>query len=209
MRVAIFGATGRTGQRLVEEALGRDFEVSALARDPEKLGGGRGRLVVVHGDVLDPGPVQTVVTGADAVLVALGHTKTSTGDIQEKGTKNIVDAMRAHGVRRVVSLTGAGVRDPEDRPKLLDKLIVSVLRRVQPEVLRDAERHAEVLRSSGLDWTVVRGPVLTDSEKKGAYRVGYVGKNSGTRISRADIAAFMLDQVSDPAYVGQAPMLSY
>lgn len=71
------------------------------------------------------------------------------------------------------------------------------------------ERHAEVLRHSGLDWTIVRGPILNDGGKTGEYRVGYVGKNSSTKISRADVADFMIRQLDDDSHLGQAPMVSY
>ncbi|MBA3424639.1 MAG: NAD(P)-dependent oxidoreductase [Rubrobacteraceae bacterium] len=209
MRVVVFGASGRTGRRLVEGALRRGHEVTAFVRDPSKLSLEHERLRVVGGDVMDAAAVEDAVAGRDAVLVALGHTKTSAKDVQLVGTRNIVGAMQRHGVRRIVSLTGAGVRDPEDQPKLFDRAITGLLRRLQRDVLEDAERHAEVIKNSGLEWVIVRGPVLTDGERKGGYRVGYVGKNSGTRISRADIADFMLDQLEDDVHLGRMPMVSY
>lgn len=209
MRLVIFGATGRTGRPLVAQALEKGHEVVAFARNPSKLGVSNGRLAVVEGDVTDPAAVERAVAGAEAVLISLGHTKTSTKDVQTTGTENIVRAMNKHGVRRLVSLTGAGVRDPRDEPRLFDKAITALLKLLQKDVLEDAERHARVIEKSGLDWVIVRGPVLTDGERKGAYRVGYVGKNSGTKISRADVADFMLRQVEDDTYLHQKPMISY
>ncbi|WP_207955773.1 NAD(P)-dependent oxidoreductase [Rubrobacter marinus] len=129
--------------------------------------------------------------------------------MQERGTEHIVAAMKQHGVRRLVSLTGAGVRDPGDRPKLVDRVFSGLLKVLQRDVLEDAERHAEVVRRSGLDWVIVRAPRLTDGAATGEYRVGSVGENSGTKISRADVAGFMLRELTDDSYVGQAPMVSY
>ena len=209
MEVVIFGSTGRTCRRLVEKALDLEHEVTAFARDPAKLDISHEKLGVVRGDVTDAEQVDKAVAGQDAVLSALGHTRTSAKDVQEQGTRHIVEAMKRHGVRRIVSLTGAGVRDPREEPKLLDKAIVFLLKRFQRDVLEDAGRHAEVLRRSGLDWTIVRGSVLGDGDRTGEYRVGYVGKNSGTKISRADVADFMLKQLEDNFYLGQAPMVSY
>ena len=146
MRVAIFGATGRTGRHLVEQALKEGHEVTALVRDYSRMKTPHERLRVVRGDVLDPARVEEAVAGANAVLIALGHTKTSTKDVQTRGTKNIVVAMKKHGVSRLVSLTGAGVRDKEDRPKLIDKAIVSLLKRLQRDVLEDAQQHVEVIK---------------------------------------------------------------
>lgn len=209
MKVAIFGATGRTGRHLVEGALREGHEVVALVRDPGKLATRREGLRVVEGNVLISSRVEETVAGVDAVLSALGHTRTSTKDVQARGTAHIVAAMKDHGVRRLVSLTGAGVRDPEDRPKLVDRAFSGALKLLQRDVLEDAERHAEVVKGSGLDWVIVRAPRLTDGPATGEFRVGSVGKNSGTKISRADVAGFMLRQLTDDTYVGKAPMIGY
>lgn len=209
MKVAIFGATGRTGRPLVEQALVAGHEVRALVRDPSKLPISHERLAAIRGDVLDAAKVEEVVAGTDAVLSALGQTKTSPKDVQTRGTENIVAAMRRHGVRRLVSLTGAGVRDTRDEPKIADKVITFLLKRLQPDVLEDGVRHAEVIEASGLEWVIVRGPRLTEGPRKGVYRVGMVGKNSGTQISRADLAEFMLDQLTVDTHLRQMPMVSY
>jgi putative NADH-flavin reductase len=209
MRVAIFGASGRTGRPLVQQALAAGHGVRALVRDPSKLREGHERLVVIRGDVLDASKVEETVVGTDAALSALGQTKGSTKDVQTGGTENIVAAMEKHGVRRLVSLTGAGVRDERDEPKLMDRAITFLLRRLQPDILEDGVRHAEVIRASGLEWVIVRGPRLTEGPKKGEYRVGMVGKNSGTRISRADLAEFMLGQLTADTHLRRMPVVSY
>jgi putative NADH-flavin reductase len=211
MKIAIFGATGKVGQHLVDQALERGDEVTAFVRDPSsKLTMQRHeRLKVVQGDVQNPKDVEQAVIGTNALLSALGHTKTSSKNVLTEGIKNIVAAMNKHGVRRLVSLTGAGVRDPKDEPKLIDKIIGSLLKFVQRDLLEDAIGHARVIQESDLDWVIVRAPVLNEGEKKGEYRVGYVGKESGSRLSRADLADFMLKQTTDDTYLHQAPMVSY
>ncbi len=210
MRVAIFGTTGKVGKHLLDQALQRGDEVTALVRDPSKLKTQRHeRLKVVQSDVLDAKEVEQAVIGTDAVLSALGHTKISSKDVLSEGIKNIVAAMNKHGVRRLVSLTGAGVRDPKDEPKLVDSIIGSLLKLLQRDLLEDSIGQARVIQQSGLDWVIVRAPVLTEGEKKGEYRIGYVGKESGTKLSRADVADFMLKQTTDDTYLRQAPMGSY
>ena len=209
MKLAVFGASGRTGKPLVEQALTAGHEVTAFVRDAMKLNMSHEKLTVLEGDVKDSAKVHEAVAGTDAVLSALGHTKSSAKDVQTVGTQNIVAAMKEAGVRRLVSLTGAGVSDPEDEPKLFDKAITTLLKLFQKDVLEDGENHARVIEKSGLDWVIVRGPMLTEGEKKGEYRVGYVGKNSGTKISRSDVADFMLRQTEDDSYLGQKPMVSY
>ena len=210
MKIAIFGATGKVGRHLVDQALERGDRVTAFVRDPSKLTMQRHeRLKVVQGNVQNPKDVEQAVAGTDAVLSVLGQTKTSSEDVLTEGIKNIVAAMNKHGVRRLVSLTGAGVRDPKDEPKLVDRVIGSLLKLLQRDLLEDALGAARVIQESDLDWVIVRAPVLNEGEKKGEYRVGYVGKESGTRLSRADLAGFMLEQTTDDTYLHQAPMVSY
>lgn len=143
------------------------------------------------------------------MVSALGHAKGTPDDVQTRGTENIVRAMKEHGVGRLVSLTGAGVRAEGDEPKLVDKVFAFLLGTLQRGVLEDAKNHVGVVRESGLEWVIVRGPRLTEGEKRGGYRVGLVGKNSGTRISRADLAEFMLDQLTSNDHVRRMPVVSY
>ncbi len=208
MKLAIFGASGRTGRPLVQQALDAGNTVTALVRTPATFPVQHEQLTLVQGDAMDPVVVEKVVQGADAVLSTLGQTKNSLPDMQTVATKNILAAMQKFGVTRFVSLTGAGVDAPEDRPKLINHVIKFALKTMSGKVLKDAEQHAEVLRSSDVDWTIVRGPVLNEGPYTGKYRVGWVGVNTGTRISRADVADFMLKQVRDTTYLRQAPMIS-
>jgi putative NADH-flavin reductase len=209
MKLTIFGASGRTGRPLVEQALAAGYEVTAFVRDPARLPISDARLHVVQGDVMNAAQVDEAVRGADAVLSVLGHAKGSPKNMQTVATENIVAAMKKHGVRRLISLTGAGVKDPQDQPKLVDHAIRGLLVLLQKDVLRDAEQHARVIQQSDLDWTIVRGPRLNEGPRTGTYRVGMIGKNSGTLVSRADLADFMLKHVDDTTYLGQAPVVSY
>ncbi len=208
MRLAIFGATGRTGRPLVEQALAAGYDVVALARTPAKLPLSDARLTVIQGDATDPAAVAAVVRGADAVISVLGQSAGSPPDLQTVAMRHIVAAMRQHGVKRLVSLTGAGVDAPQDRPTLLNHLIKLALRLLSGRVLRDALGHAAVIEQSGLDWTIVRAPMMTDGPRAGSYRVGWVGVNTGPRVARADVAAFLLAQVTDTTYLRQMPMVS-
>ena len=208
MKLAIFGATGRTGIPLVKQALAAGYDVTALVRTPEKMPIKDARLTLVQGDAMNATDVDKVVQGADAVLSALGQTKNSPLNMQTVSTRNIIAAMKKYGVKRLVSLTGAGVDAPQDKPKLPNHLIKFLLKVLSGKVLKDAEGHAEVIRNSDLDWVIVRGPMLNEGPHTGKYRVGWVGINTGTRISREDVADFMLRQVTDTSHLQQAPMIS-
>ncbi len=208
MKLAIFGATGRTGRPLVERALAEGHDVVALARTPAKLPLADARLTVVQGDATDPAAVENVVRGADAVISVIGQAKGSPHDLQTAATRTIVNAMRAHGVKRLVSLTGAGVDAPQDRPTLMNHAIKLALKTLSGHVLRDAVGHVAIIQGSGLEWIIVRAPMLTEGARVGSYRVGWVGVNTGARIARADLADFLLKEVTDTTYLRQLPMVS-
>ncbi len=208
MELAVFGASGRTGRPLVQQALDAGHDVIALVRTPATFPIKHERLTVVQGDALNASDVDEVVQGADAVLSVLGQSKNSPKDLQTVATKNIVAAMETYGITRFVSLTGAGVDAPQDKPKFINHVIKFALKTLQGAVLADAEQHVKVLQASQLDWVIVRGPMLTEGPYTGKYRVGWVGVNTGTRISRADVADFMLKQVTDNTYIHKAPMVS-
>jgi len=207
--IALFGATGKTGRRVLKRAIDAGYDVRALVRDPAKLAATSDRLTVIRGDVLDAASVDQTIAGSDAVLAVFGHVKGSPPTPQADGTRHIVEAMRAHGVRRIVTLSGGGLRaDGHDQPKAADKVIRFLLKTLSGPVLADAEQHLAVLEDSGLDWTVVRGPRLTESPGDGVYRVGWVGVGTGTQISRDDLADFILTQVDDRRFVQQMPFVS-
>lgn len=207
MIIALFGATGKTGRQFLQQALDQGHFVKALVRDPAKVSP-HPNLTVVQGDVLSPGDVQRTVEGSDAAVSLFGHVKGSPDTLQTDGTRNIASAMKAAGVRKIISLSGGGLPFEKDKPKFPDRLIRGLMKLVVPTILKDAEAHAEVLRQSGLDWVIVRGPRLNDGPRTGAYRVSWVGVNASTKVSRADLADFILKQVESNSYLRQMPFVS-
>ena len=147
--------------------------------------------------------------GQEAVLSALGPTRPPVPGMMERAAENIVAAMKQAGIRRLISTTGAGVRDPQDQPKLIDHLMKGLLTWLAGEVLRDSAANVEVIRASDLDWTIVRYPRLLDAAHTGTYRVGYLGQDSGSQLSRADGADFVLKELIENRYIRQMPVVSY
>jgi putative NADH-flavin reductase len=192
MKIAIFGGTGRTGQHLVQQVLEKGYQVVVLARNPDKLALKNPGLSIIQGNVKDVKAVEQTITGADAVLSVLGPTSNDPSFEVSQGVTNILAAMKKQGVRRLVISAGAGVGDPNDAPKLFNHVMNFLLKLMAKNVLADMSKAVEMVRTSDLDWTVVRLPMLTDDPKTGSVKVGYVGKGMGSRIARADIADFML-----------------
>jgi putative NADH-flavin reductase len=207
MRLAIFGATGRTGAHLIEQALAAGHGVRALARDPSRLSTGQPELVVVRGDIRDADRVRETIAGQEAVLSVLGSTKTDQ-EVVRVGARQIVDAMQQEGVRRLIFLTGAGVKRPQDPSSVGSVVFVPLLKLLSPKVLADAEQAVATIVASDLDWTIVRVPRLGDGPPTGAYRHGYI-RAGFAALARADVAGFMLQQLTDPRYIREAPIISY
>jgi|SRR5262245_18886346 len=208
-RVLIIGATGGTGRELVAQALERGYEVTAIARNPAKLSVSHASLHVVQGDVLDASSVEAAVRGQDAVLSALGHRKYfPPSRILSNGTRNILHAMESQRVSRFVCETSLGVGNSVGRMGVLYTFFNIPL--VLPFYYWDKTRQERAIAASHLDWVIVRPAALMNGEKRGRVRHGNVGSFLWTnRISRADTAAFMLDQLESDEYLRQTPGISW
>jgi putative NADH-flavin reductase len=207
VRLAIFGATGATGRLLVQQALGGGHALNVLARDPARITANSDQLRVVAGDVRDVEAVRHVVDGVEGVISVLGQTHPPTPDLLVTGARNIIAAMHSAEVRRLVYLTGAGVWDTQDQRTFTRKLIRGLMYRFAREVLRDSEAAVQAIKSSDLQWTIVRVPRLTDAPRTGKPRVT-LSKPAGMVISRADVAAFLLCETLERRFVNQLPFVT-
>lgn len=209
-KIAVLGASGRTGKEFVKQALAAGFEVKALVRKVQSVPEFKDQIELIEGDVLDSIKVDSLVSGCDIVVSLFGHVKGSPEWLQTNGTDIIIKSMNKYKIKRIISLSGGGLPFPEkDKPKLIDHLIRGIMKVAVPKVLNDAIAHHKRLEQSDLDWIIVRGPRLTLGEKTGKYRIGWVGVNSGTQISRADLADFILKQVQHFEFSKQMPFVSY
>jgi putative NADH-flavin reductase len=209
MKIVVFGASRGVGRNVVEQALQDGHRVTAFVRTPSQFTLQHPKLTVCQGDSMDAAAVEAAIAGQDAVVSALGPTRPPVPGMMETSAKNIVAAMKKHGVRRLISTTGAGVRQPEDKPKLSDHLIGVLLNLLAKNVVLDSGANVKVIQNSGLDWTVVRFPRLLDDEHKGKYRFGYVNRESSTQLSRADAAASVLQELVEKNWLRKLPLVSY
>ena len=205
--VAVFGASGRSGLPLLDELLKRGHSVRAQARTPAKITVAHPALTVLQGDYTDAADVAAVVAGSDAVVTLVGHVEGTGPTMLATGMRHVVAAARQHGVERVVQLTGAGVPYERDVPGFADKAIRFIMKVAVGKMLADSVAATEVLRASGLDYTVVRGPRLTEAAPKGTLEIGYVGQIN-TSLTRADLAVFIVDVLEQGTYVRDEPAVS-
>ncbi len=250
MKLLIFGATGGTGQTLVEQALDQGHIVTAFARDPAKVRTTHKNLSVVKGDILNNDSVEAAINGQDAVLSALGI-RVRTGAVVilavicqgfasavplsrpfewlvrlgvpllallilfkrnttlSDGTRNIVQAMEKLGVKRFICESSLGISESKGQLGFLyNYILIPLLLR---NIFADKEIQERIIKDSVLDWVIVRPAALTNGPRRGVYRHGM---NIGhwlfmAKISRADVADFMLKQLTDNTYLRKAPGVSY
>lgn len=215
MKLTIVAATGGIGRQLVAQALAGGHEVTAVARNPRDLPA-QVRVVRVDLGAADPEALEAGIRGADAVLSGLGASRKAEAGITATGTRSLINAMWATGVKRIVVVSAAPVgivaspgrpnppkHDPGDGFFMRYLMAPLVVRALRP-VYDDHALMEDQLRETALDWTVIRPPRLTDKPLTGRYRVAY-GRNipGGALVSRADVAHQMLRCLDQPDTVGQ------
>jgi putative NADH-flavin reductase len=202
MKLAILGASGRTGRLIVEQALARGDEVRALVRSPAKLGLSHPRLEFVQGDATDADAVRRLVQGCDAVVSALGPVGRGT-DICSVAARNVIAA----GTPRYVAISGAGIDVPGDKKDLGGRIGSFFVRTLLPAAFRDKVREHALLEQSTLAWTLVRAPRLMDKPGTGQPRVS-LERSPGNSVSRAALAGFVLRCLEDDSLVRKAPFIA-
>lgn len=193
MIITLFGATGGAGQQLIRQACAAGHEIRAVVRDAARLALENPRLAVCEADVMDPDSIACVVQGADAVVSVLGPRGTrGPNTVRSDAVASMVVAMHASKARRLIVVTAALLTTEGDGP-LTRHVVKPVLGTLLRESLVDMARTENVLRSSGLEWTVVRPPRLTDGPHTAVYRCA-INRNvrGGLHVSRADLADAIL-----------------
>jgi putative NADH-flavin reductase len=210
MRLTVFGASGQTGVCLVAQALQLGHSVTAFVRNPASIATRHENLDVVGGNVGDADAIGRVINGRDVVLLALGVKMGVSDQVCTIATANVVPAMQELGVRRLINIGGMGTGTARDQLSAFGKLVAGGLRMLDRHAFRDKESQDVLIRNSGLDWINVCPPWLTNGPLTGVYRVGTELRPPVTaKISRADVADFMLKQVIDATFVGKNPILYY
>lgn len=202
MQIAVFGGTGRLGQQVIAQALDQDHHVVALARSPASLDPLRHpNLSIVEGDVLDPLRVGETVAGTAAVICMLGKTGNNPDNAVSKGTSIIIQQMGQHGIDRLIAVTSLGLGESKDQVPLAFKVMMKTVLRT---IMADRELQEDIVRLSGLKWTIVRPGGLGDGPKSNSYTVGTGRDIKAGRVNRSDVADFILQELQEGEYVQQA-----
>ena len=197
MNVIVFGANGGIGHNVVEQALAAGHTVTAVARRPESVTIQHPQLTVRRGDVLDAASVAPLLAGQQAVVSAIGSDSRAPTVLYSQGVANILKAMEPAGVRRILCISATGL-DPGQwfQHYVAKPILWAVLR----EMYTDLMRMEELVKRSSVDWTIVRPPQLSDKPRTGHYQVSCNEHlPAAWAISRADVADYMLNHLTDRA----------
>lgn len=217
MHVLILGATGACGILLIEEALSASHTVVIFARSPEKLSEeirNDTRVTILKGGLDDESALSAAVENVDAVLSALGpklsHGTYPSGEPLTRAYSLIIKAMVVHSVKRLIALGTPSITDPHDKQSLKWSLIVGGIKTLTPTVYSDIIGIGNIIRTEGdaLDWTIVRVPFLSNSSSRDVV-AGYVGDGkTGTTLTRAGFATFVLQELAKNEWVKEAPLIT-
>ncbi len=204
MNISIFGASGATGQHLAKQALAANHQVTALVRSASSLSLHHARLNTLVGDLDQPEAVQHAVSSADVVISVLGIRKKGLVDVCTLGVRSILAAMAAQHKRRLIVLSAYGAGETQGA-----SLSAWMIRRILAAKMRDKDEMETLVRAADIDWTIVRPPALTNGPLSGTAQAG-VGLKIGffAKLSRADLAHFILREASLDHYVKQAPTVA-
>ena len=200
-KIAVFGATGGTGQELTSQALAAGYQLKALVRNPNRMSITGDQLQLTIGDVLNQDKVNDCIAGCDAVICSLGSTYKGPSDTTSVGTQNIIKAMNKYQIHRLLVVSSLGVGDSKDQISTAFKLVASTILR---KVMIDKEQQEKIVMASKLKWTIVRPSGLTNGPKTNNYIVGTGKDIMAKRVSRANVADFLLKILGKDQYVQEA-----
>jgi putative NADH-flavin reductase len=209
LKLLVFGATGATGQQVLAQALQKQHEITAFVRNPGKIAVCDPRLRIVEASVADdPTAVAQSIRGQEAVICTLGRRNSFRSDhLIARSLRTIVPAMETEGVKRFIHVSAFGVGESVHEAPLLPRIMYRLL---LSDIFADKKVAEDYLRQSRLDWTIVYPVLLTNGPRTGTYRVGeHLALAGMPRISRADVADFILAQLSDASYRKKIAVISY
>jgi len=209
MRIVIFGAGGRTGNHLVRLAIALGHDVTAFVRKPNKLPLSHERMRVVVGDANDEFQVGRAIQGAEAVISTIAPAQTAAEENHAHILQNILSSMERHQVKRIVALSESLILDKTS----LTGAVATSMRRMfmtpsHARWMRMSEQYSSCIRASRLDWTLVCTHLLTDEPFDGRYTVETRHKKTNVRVSRANVADFLLRIALNGSHIHEIPIIS-
>ena len=206
MKIAVIGASGKSGLKFIDLALLKGYQVKAGVNRTNKLTLEKENLEVIKCNALNYAEVENLISGCQAVISLIGHGRKSPSNLQTEAISNVIKVMENNNIRRLISLTGTGVRKEADKITLLDRLLNFSIGLIDPKRISDGIKHSQVIASSNLDWTVLRVLKLHD-----LYESKFTLTEFGpakTLVSREEVARAIILLIEDNSFVKKFPIIS-
>jgi putative NADH-flavin reductase len=204
MRIVIFGASGKIGQRITARALDEGYGVVAYIHRHNPFNPTTTHLRIIEGDITDTQQISKALKGNDVVISTLGSWHTKQKSTLTDGMQTIIPAMQSLGIKRLITLTGSGAHwSGDSQPNLIEQMNHRFLSLVAPEILLDAEKHLELLNKSLLEWTCIRSPVMTNGTNP-SYVLKPIVNTPWASIPRAAVVQCLFDQCTSDEQTRQA-----
>jgi len=205
-KIAVIGGTGKAGKYLFKRLIDQNFRIKVLVRNPDKLNITNPLIEKVIGDVRNYESVYSLIEGCGSVVSTLGQTR-GEDPIFSQAATTIVKAMNALNVKRYVVITGLTIDTIHDKKSFKTKLLSGIMKICYPAVITDKQKEYDILTDSNLDWTVIRLPLIKQTEASGNIKISLTDC-PGKEIGSTDLADFIINQLSDNRFIRKSPFIS-
>jgi len=205
--VFVLGATGHLGQTLVKKLLNNNYSVITLVRNSKKLKIKDKNLKTILGNVVDVDDLSNALFNIDVVISVLGHGFRTSFPIQEKTMINLLPLMEKNKIRRLITITGAGLKIKGDPPSFITDITEKIFYLVDPYRMQDAKNQQVLIEKSNLDWTVIRTPIHNNKNNENISKAGFNQPPLWKTISRDAISRFIIDCIENDQWVKKAPII--
>lgn len=206
LKIAIIGGTGKAGKYLVKQLVNQGFKMKVLLRNPNKLESTNLLIEKVSGDVRNFESVNSLIEGCSAVISTLGHTK-GESPVFSLATDNVIKAMNAQNIKRYIMITGIALNTQHDNKKFRTKFLSKIMTLSYPAIIADKQKEYSKLVESNLDWTLIRIPLIEQTESSGKIKIS-LSDCPGKKISSTDLANFLISQLSDDSFIRKSPFIA-
>ena len=206
IKVAVIGGTGKSGKYLVNQLLQQDFHFKILLRNPEKFQIKSQSIEIIKGDAREIESIRALIKDCDAVISTLGQPKDES-PIFSQATTNVICAMNEYQIRRYILITGLSIDLPFDKKSIDTKMKSEMMKTYFPHIIADKQEEYNVLAQSNIDWTLVRLPLIEQTDTSGEIKIN-LEDCPGEKISATDLAIFLIEQLSNKNYIRKSPFIA-
>jgi putative NADH-flavin reductase len=206
IKIAVIGGTGKAGKYLVNQLINKGFNIKVLLRNPDKSEIKSDTVEKVPGDVRNYESVYTLISGCSSVISTLGSSK-GENPVFSQAAGNIIKAMNDLNVKRYIMITGLTLDTINDKKSFRTKLLSAIMKLSFPSIIKDKQKEYSILSGSNLDWTVVRLPLIEQTDSLGKIKISLTDC-PGKKISTTDLADFLINQLSDDSFIRKAPFIA-